>query len=177
MKFEVQLRTAVQHAWATAVEVYDSTARARFKFTSSENPAYEQFLIISEIFARVYEGRKGCLPDLSDTELLLRQSALERETHMLSTIDSLVVAENYGRLEQNSILQRTRSGDLFVHRFSSLPAAIRSIAKIEDLDETENAVLVGATTPSHIRVAFRNYFDDTKDFVQLLVEATDKLGS
>jgi len=89
LKFEVQLRTAVQHAWATAVEVYDSTSRARYKFAPSDDPAYRQFLVISEIFARVYENRNSCLREASDTELVNAARNLEEQTQMVSTIENL----------------------------------------------------------------------------------------
>lgn len=168
LKFEVQLRTAVQHAWATAVEVYDSTARARFKFSPSNDPAYKQFLIISELLARVYERRNSCLPEESDKNLLNEAMALEDETQMVSTIENLRVAGNVGALKKNTILQRTTDGELYVHKFSSLPVALRSIAEIESRPETINAVLVGASAPQQIRDAFRNYFDDTQHFVELL---------
>lgn len=176
LKFEVQLRTAVQHAWATAVEVYDSTAQARFKFEASDNPAYEQFLVISELFARVHEGQSSALPHLTDRQLVERQRELETETRMVSTIQSLVVAQNVGSLKQNTILQRKKNGELVIHHFPSFPAAIKAISHIEAQSETENAVLVGAATPTHIRDAFRNYFDDTTDFVNLLRAAESEVG-
>lgn len=171
LKFEVQLRTAVQHAWATAVEIFDDTQAARFKFQKSENPSYEQFLIASELFARVHENMRGCLPDINDTELASRFRELEQQTHMVTMIHGLHVAVNYGPLETNSILQRTHDGELFVHTFSSLPRALSAISRIENSPETLNAVLVGAKTPHHIREAFRNYFEDTSDFVELLDSA------
>lgn len=176
LKFEVQLRTACQHAWATAIEVYDSTAQARFKFEASSNPAYEQFLIISEMFARIHEDRRGSLPHLSDQELVLRQRELERETHMVSTIQSLMVAQNAMPLNRNTILQRRKNGELYIYKYKSFALAIQAIAQIEASSETENAVLVGASTPNHIRIAFRNYFDDTADFVNLLREAEEEIG-
>lgn len=177
LRFEVQLRTVVQHAWATVIEVYDSIQQARFKFEGSANPAYEQFLIISEIFARIYENKTACKPELSDDELVQAHDSLENQTHMVSTIDSLNVAGNYGHLKKDTILKRTTSGELFVYRYSSFQAAMRSIAEIEQESDTENAVLVSAATPNHIRDAFRNYFDDTNDFVQLLRGAIHEIKS
>lgn len=171
LKFEVQLRTAIQHAWATAVEIYDDTQLARFKFQSSQNPAYEQFLIVSEMFARIHENTYGCLKGKSDTDLVTRFTELENSTHTVTMIHGLQVSVNYKPLEKNSILQRTHSGELVVHPFSSFPRALREISRIESMPETLNAVLVGAKTPYHIREAFRNYFEDTADFVALLDEA------
>ncbi|WP_022703564.1 RelA/SpoT domain-containing protein [Pseudorhodobacter ferrugineus] len=175
LKFEVQLRTAVQHAWATAVEIFDDTQSARFKFQKSANPAYEQFMIASEIFARVHEQSVGCLADRTDTELANRFTELEEETRTVTMIHGLQVAVNYRPLEKNSILQRTHDGQLFVYPFSSFPQALRAISAIEARPETLNAVLVGAKTPYHIREAFRNYFEDTSDFVALLDDALRKI--
>ncbi|WP_226550471.1 RelA/SpoT domain-containing protein [Celeribacter naphthalenivorans] len=175
LKFEVQLRTAVQHAWATAVEIYDDTQTARFKFQQSENPAYEQFLIASEILARVHEASSGCLAEMDDIKLANRFIELEYQTHTVTMIHGLQVAVNYRPLKKNSILQRTTKGDLFVFSFSSFPQALRAISEIEGREETLNAVLVGAKTPLHIREAFRNYFEDTSDFVFLLEEAIYKI--
>lgn len=177
LTFEVQLRTAVQHAWATAVEVYDSTARARYKFAPSDDPAYRQFLVISELLARVFENGTSCLPGETDKDLVNAAHELEAQTQMVSTIENLRVAGDVGALMKNTILQRTVGGDLIVHRFPSLPVALRSISEIEGRPETINAVLVGASAPQQIRDAFRNYFDDTQHFVELLQEALKQFDS
>lgn len=175
LKFEVQLRTAVQHAWATAVEIYDSTAAARFKFQKSSAKQYRQFQIISEIFARVHENRASCIEGISDVQLVEELRELESETRMVSMIEGLKVAEHHGAIRQNSILQRTNDGKLVVHSYISLGGAIRAISQIESAPETVNAVLVGASTPQQIRDAFRNYFDDTSDFVDLLDSAVKQV--
>lgn len=171
LKFEVQLRTAVQHAWATAIEVYDSTRRERFKFEESADPAYFQFQIVSEIFSRIYEERNSCLRQHTDIQLVDMFEELEVRTRMLASIKGLVVAKNAGVLKSNTILQKTKDGSLKIYRYETFPKAIAALPRIEGLAETENAVLVGATTPNHIRDAFRNYFDDTTDFVKLLEDA------
>lgn len=96
---------------------------------------------------------------------------------MVSTIENLRVAGDVGALRKNTILQRTNSGELVVHQFPSLPVALRSISEIENMPETLNAVLVGASAPQQIRDAFRNYFDDTQHFVELLHEAIHQVES
>lgn len=64
---------------------------------------------------------------------------------------------------------------MIIHPFSSFPSALRAISKIGSEPGTLNAVLVGAKTPYHIREAFRNYFEDTADFVTLLDDALRKI--
>lgn len=175
LKFEVQLRTAVQHAWATAVEVYDGIQQARFKFEGSDSNAYRQFLLISEIFARVHENRESCLPFVSDIKLVDECTVLERETGMLTMFRSLSVAQTHDALRQNTILQRRTDGTLYVWPFRNFAQAVQAISEIEEREETANAVLVAAKTPQHIREAFRNYFDDTSDFIDLYDEAARRI--
>lgn len=121
--------------------------------------------------SRVHEGRVACLPELTDKGLVDRHRDLEDQTHMVSAIDSLNVAKNVGHLKKDSILKKSTDGMLHIFRYPNFPAAMRDISRIENQTDTENAVLVGAATPSHIRDAFRNYFDDTSDFVELLNDA------
>lgn len=177
LKFEVQLRTAVQHAWATAVEVYDSVQRVRFKFEGSSHAAYRQFLLISEMFARIHEGKASCLPELSDIELVQRCVEIESQTGMIEMFRSLSIAQTHDALKENSILQRRTDGSLYVWPFSSFSRAVRAISEIEARDETADAVLVSAKTPQHIREAFRNYFDDTSDFVNLFDDARRQIAA
>lgn len=177
LKFEVQLRTAVQHAWATAVEVYDSIKRHRFKFQRSENAAYEQFLLISELFARLHEGRNSCRPAYSDMQLIEQIDVLEQDSGMIAMFHSLSAAQHHQELRQNSILQRTRENKLLISTYRSFSEAALAVAEIEKREETLDAVLVAAKTPQHIRDAFRNYFDDTSDFIELLEEARRRVIS
>ena len=176
LKFEVQLRTAVQHAWATAVEVYDSVQKLRFKFQSSRTAAYRQFLLISELFARLHEDKNSCLPDLSDIELVNQISDCEEQTGMITMFESLSAAQTHNALRENTILQRTAGGELMVWTYPNFGAAVRAISEIEMRDETVDAVLVSSKTPHHIREAFRNYFDDTSDFLELLEDAKTQIG-
>ena len=171
LKFETQLRTAVQHYWATAVEIFDSTFIERFKFNPSSSDEYMQFLVISEIFARFYEDKNGCLKDMNDTNLIERYRELEETTGLVNTLRGLRVANEFGALQKNSILQITNNNEINIRSFRSMPEALRAIEAIEQQNDTLNAVLVGAQLPHHIRSAFRNYFGDARDFIKYVDDA------
>lgn len=176
LRFEVQLRTATQHAWATAVEIYDITQSKRFKFEADDDPAYEQFRIVSEMFARVHENRAGCLPEMSDTELKSACRKCERKTGLIATVRSLRAVEDFQGLEKNSILLLTNENKLFVKKFSSFSYAMAALPAMEKDEGIANVVLVGANTPTHIRNAFRNYFSDATDFIRLYDAAIKAIG-
>ena len=175
LRFEVQLRTAVQHAWATAVEIYDSTSRGRFKFEKSDTKEYRQFLIISELFARIHENKTSCLATFSDDSLVSEFKELEATTKMVATIRNLKVADTHDKLTKNTILIRKNDGNLYMRRYRTFQKAMLDLVDIENHVDTSNAVLVGSTTPAHTRDAFRNYFDDTKEFTELLDSAVQQI--
>lgn len=54
---ELQVRTALQHAWATAVEMYDiATGRSRLKYDEKDTSAARFFLAASRLIAAYEEG-------------------------------------------------------------------------------------------------------------------------
>ena len=72
-------------------------------------------------------------------------------------------------------MQRRQDGSLTVWAFKNFNQAVQAISEIEEREETTNAVLVSAKTPQHIREAFRNYFDDTSDFIALYDDAVQQI--
>ena len=62
---EVQYRTLVQHAWATAVELSDALTANRTKFSQGSVDNERFFRICSELLARYWEDEVSCLPDAS----------------------------------------------------------------------------------------------------------------
>ena len=56
---EIQYRTQIQHAWATAVEVVTQITEHQPKFDRGDQRYVRFFCVASEILAREYESRKG----------------------------------------------------------------------------------------------------------------------
>ena len=67
---EIQYRTLVQHAWATAVEVIGFITESQPKFQQGDVRYERAMSLASEILARAHEGSFGPHHDLSNQELL-----------------------------------------------------------------------------------------------------------
>ena len=86
LSVEIQYRTDIQHAWATAVEVADSLQGTRVKFESDGDRFFQ---LCSEALARKYESLKSCLPNLSDDKIVDEIKKIENKTQKLSLLSSL----------------------------------------------------------------------------------------
>ena len=61
LRVEIQYRTSVQHAWATAVEISDIVNATRLKFSQAHEDISRLFLICGEIFVPCARGPRGLL--------------------------------------------------------------------------------------------------------------------
>lgn len=68
-------------------------------------------------------------------------------------------------------------GELEAFSYKNETDALKELFRLEKENPTLDVVLVKADTSEEIRMAFRNYFSDAKDFVRLLAEAIEKFGS
>lgn len=177
LKFEVQLRTNVQHAWATAVEIYDLSKGTRLKFSSgdAESDVREYFSYISELLARIHEDSAGRFLELSIKDLQQKCLEMEEATKVVTSVKSLHAATRVGKIEKNSVLYLTKNRKLYAKKFPSMPIAMKALKELEMREDIINIVLVGAQDPKHIKNAFRNYFTDAAEFVELFEEALGKV--
>jgi hypothetical protein len=174
---EIQYRTRAQHAWATAVEISDLVDGERTKFEMNESKRGRFFAIASEIIARKHENMTRAFPEYSVIALQKALQDLENELGILRRLSALKKFEDETQLKKHNVLniRRDENGEiaLEVLPFRKAADAITRATELETSGSSLNAVYVRADNPSQLRSAYRNYFNDPIDFVQIIQQEGD----
>lgn len=179
LRIEVQLRTKMQHAWATALETVDTFTKQALKSNVGE-PEWLRFFALmgAEVAAR--EGE----PLVPETPA----SASERRAELLSLAMRLKVVERltaYGEtirvLEDDVVRKDERhylldldiaAGMLNVGTYGNAAAAEDAYAVLEgQAGDGRDVVLVAVSSMAALRRAYPNYFLDTTMFVDLVKDS------
>jgi hypothetical protein len=167
---EIQYRTVVQHAWATAVEISDFINKSRVKFESGTDPKRERFFVLaSELLARHFESLTGALPLLSDDEIKSEFIQLESELGIIDGLKKLHKEKIDLPSSKNIVLHFANSG-LIAKGFRSSTFALEHRNSLEISHPNDDVVYVRGNSSNHIKSAFRNYFRDSKEFVSYIEE-------
>ena len=172
---EIQYRTLVQHAWATAVEVIGFVTENQPKFQEGDKRYERAMALASEILARAYEETTGPHPSLSNRDLLEQFLALDGELHLLATLRGLNSANKAVTEKRNAILIFGPSVKLEILEFRDATDALRALFQLEKERTEADIVLVRADTSDEVRLAFKNYFSDARDFIQLVEAGCEQL--
>lgn len=175
LNLEIQYRTLVQHAWATAEEVIGFITESQPKFQKGDKRYEHAMALASEILARSYENLKGPTPDSLDRDLVAQFLALDNELGLLRTLRGLNAANRTVSDKRNAILIFSASGELEIREFRDAPDALRALFELEKQMPEHDIVLVRADTSDEVRIAFRNYFSDARDFIKLVDDGCAKL--
>jgi len=166
---EIQYRTRIQHAWATTVEVIGYITSSQPKFQAGDGRYIEIMALASEILARAHESLAGPLPQLSDDELCKRFLALDSDLRLTRTLKGLNQAKTKTEEERkNIILVFGKLGELEMHSYRESNMALKKLFEIEKLSPEKDVVLVRAESNEDVRFAYKNYFSDATEFIQLL---------
>jgi ppGpp synthetase/RelA/SpoT-type nucleotidyltranferase len=163
---EIQYRTTVQHAWATAVEVIGFITSSQPKFQQGDKRYETAMLYASEIIARAHEGLTSFLAAEPDAEVLHRFAELDHELGLLALLRGLNAVDSVVSANRNVIL--IFGEVLEVRSFASATEAIQALFELEKANPGKDIVLVRADTSEDVRNAFRNYFSDAREFIDLI---------
>lgn len=172
---EVQYRTLVQHAWATANEVIGYITDSEPKFDRGDERVGRFMTVCSEILARGLEGLPGPLPDVSSNDLIGVYSDLESELGLMKRLTSLRVAKLDFPKKSHYILIFGRGGELEVREYAKNQRALAALFHIEAENPDSNVVLVGASSPEEVQFTFRNYFSNTVDFLGMVAQGMSNI--
>lgn len=180
---EIQYRTAIQHAWATAVEVAGLLTHNNPKFGQGSTEMIEFFAVVSEIFARFYEKMHAGLPGLTNRQLFDRVDVLENELRILSLFSKVNSKAVDIDFRKNNILvfphvseDYENASELQIISFAKVFRAIERYDALErEYKDQADVVLVRADSLKDMRYTFRNYFADTSEFLESLTTARQSL--
>lgn len=164
---ELQIRTKLQHQWATAVEIIDSIAEQSLKIGGGDE-YYKNFFKLSSELIEYIELKKNIL-DISENIKKLKE--LNKKYSILSTLSSIkVVTSHLHEIKENS-------KDYLILILGYQENKIRYVSVDEEnisrdylMYEQEykdkyNVVSVSVENLKNLRKAYPNYFLDASEFV------------
>jgi ppGpp synthetase/RelA/SpoT-type nucleotidyltranferase len=178
LKIEVQVRTVLQHIWATAVETVGTFIQQALKSNIGEEEWLSFFSLMGTAVA--FEEDTAPVPDTPTRrrELVsqIRRAAknLQVESRLRSYGDALQSLENPGAKAHFFLLKlEPETQKLLVTGFKmgELQQATDQYSEVERAITEQghgDAVLVAAESLSSLRRAYPNYYLDTRMFLDLL---------
>lgn len=178
---EVQYRTRIQHAWATALEISDFLDGERTKFAlreEDEHPRVTFFRLVSELLARYHEGLEHALTDMTLDDLRDAIRTVDANLGIMGRLRAMRAVEDFPQLKRHNVLNvfSDEEGEpkLEILAFNNSVEAISKSQELESSQNSLNAVYVASDRPSELRRAYKNYFNDPLDFVELVTQALNE---
>ncbi|MBC7539008.1 MAG: RelA/SpoT domain-containing protein [Bacteriovorax sp.] len=182
---EIQVRSYLQHIWATAVEVFGTLMNSSFKSGYGEKKWLDLFAYLSSAFSLKEE-----MPVLKEHEALSEKQILASLKEMikdLKAIEQLNVYTAIYKISSSDFREKGRSGNyslilldshkntISVQSFSS--NQIEEATSVYMQKEKEfyndinvNVVLVNTSDVKKLEASYPNYFMDTRILVRYLSE-------
>ena len=188
LRVEVQIRSKLQHLWATANEIIELFTGQAIKTTDEQNEWKDFFRLVSSAFAKMEDCPyvEGTPTDENElyTEIKKREAELNVIKIMTGWTNAIgVFQQKFKSLKAKPkffLLELDIAGDkLNITSYSKQQEAkaIEDYSKAEKRIEGKkgyDVVLVGVETMADLEKAYPNYFVDTKDFLTYLEKIIKK---
>ena len=184
LQIEIQIRSKIQHLWATAVETVGIFTQNGLKFNQGSDRWLHFFKVVSALFS-IEEGTT-VVDGMSENpkEIIRELLNIMRELKVGKTLLTIGLATAHmGRIRKSKTpgyyLMELDTQDLrlTVSKFNSIEKATDEYNKIE-LEKTSNidVVLVSAQSFDALMHAYPNYFADVTEFMKTLTSLIRKYG-
>ncbi|WP_029288593.1 RelA/SpoT domain-containing protein [Cellulomonas sp. HZM] len=174
LRIELQVRTQLQHAWATAVETMDLFSGSELKYSKGDRDVIRFFAIVSSLMA--YEERTAPVPGAEQAPgaLLAELDELESRLGIVGRLRgyAAIVGDHASSDRRSALtlaLQR-REGRLTVTVHETMAEAEARLNELESQNDPEvDAVLVNIARIGQLQAAYPNYYADTSMFTDFVV--------
>lgn len=168
LNIEVQYRTRLQHAWATAVEVVGNVTTSSPKFKQGDLRFSRAMALASEILARGFEGMNGPFPELSNRELVMNFVEADSELGLRETLRQLSKESGPVTEDRGAQILMRSPYNLQIYHFRDLTEAVQKLFRMEQQYPNEDIVLVRSGGHEETALAFSNYFNNAEDFLSAI---------
>ena len=173
---EIQIRTHIQHLWATAVETMDTFTGDPLKIGQGD-PENRQFFVLISKLLQIYEMSNQSIKAVKESNLLQEYLIYEKEHEILRKLKSIKEAVGYVQSVDSRDqgyyvlrLDRTRN-QLLINSYEK--KELEQATTAYDLAEknrniNEDIVLVSTASFNMLKKAYPNYFTDINEFIELV---------
>lgn len=182
---EIQIRTNLQHYWATAVETVDHFTRQAIKSNEGEKEWMDFFRLVSSAFANMENTPIVPNTPVDRNELkkqiqsLAKQLKVVKKMSEWAKIHKIIESFEEGTKDKFDFYLlnldlTTKELRISAYKKSQEEIANSEYSRLEEQmlrgKEDRDIVLVSADTTKELRKAYPNYFLDTKKFINKLSE-------
>jgi ppGpp synthetase/RelA/SpoT-type nucleotidyltranferase len=172
LRVEVQLRSRLQHSWATAVEIVSVLTKQSLKASQGKAEWLDFFKFVSEAIEKI--EKKEEIPQ----ELIRQISKHTKKLDVVKKLEAYRLALDHAKLpEVDFYLLELEGLSLKIRYFNEVKKADEAYKEAElRLMNTQGAdvVLAGADSFHKLRRAFPNYFGDSEKFIKTLIQILSK---
>jgi hypothetical protein len=181
-RIEIQLRSRIQHYWATAVEVAGLFVQSPLKSSIGPGDWLQFFQYASSCFS-IAEGTQRLHAELDDAEILERTLNLENQLGAFSALRRFSASHNvlHEQISPGSshfvLTLDIATNSLSIESFRGNIRASERYAELEKKSvENPNidVVLVAAENIESLARGYPNYFSDTEEFIDTLNSIFEK---